>query len=256
VLAVVGRALPAAWLGAAATQQDPLYCERPQLKGHVATLDYITTAWVSMEGSFDDYWSARGKNLRQNLRKQRRKLADEGIQTHVEVLTEPSLVAQGVADYAALEQAGWKSAGGTAVATDNAQGRFYKSMLEAYCASGRGKIVRYRFGERVVVVELCIESQDSLVILKTTHDESIRGYSLAALMREDLFQQWWREGKLRHVEFFGRAMDWHLRWTDHTRVLYHVNWYRWPSLMRAASRLAHRVRKREAAASEPQVAPA
>jgi CelD/BcsL family acetyltransferase involved in cellulose biosynthesis len=251
LLEVVGRGCGALATGAAATQQDPLFCERPTPSaGHLATLDYIQTASVAMVGSFDEYWNARGKNLRQNLRKQRRKLQDEGVRTTLEVLTSPSSVAQGLADYAALETAGWKAGGGTAIGLDNAQGRFYAEMLDAYCSAGRGKICRYRFGDRVVVVDLCIESDDTLVVLKTTYDESIHGYSPAALMREELFQQWWQEGRLKRIEFYGPAKDWHLRWTDEVRTMYHVNWYRWPALMRTASSLGQRLRPRPAAKAQ------
>lgn len=246
LLEAIGRGLPGAALGVAATQQDPLLCPRPGDGRRLATLDYITTASVEMSGSFDDYWNARGKNLRQNLRKQRRRLADEGIVTTLEVITTPDGVAQGVADYAALESAGWKAGGGTAVSVDNAQGRFYAAVLEAYCARGRGKICRYRFGEKIVAVDLCIESDDTLVVLKTTYDESIRAYSPAALMREELFRCWWAEGRLRRIEFYGRALEWHARWSSQVRTLYHVNWRRWPALMRMASQLARRLSSRVA----------
>jgi hypothetical protein len=252
LLAAIGRSLPGLALGVAATQQDPLLCERPADGGRIGTLDYITTAWVEVAGSFEDYWNARGKNLRQNLRKQRRKLADDGVVATLEVIDTPEGVSEGVADYAALESAGWKASGGTAVSIDNDQGRFYVRMLSAFCARGRGKICRYRFGDKVVAVDLCIESDEALVVLKTTYDESIRAFSPAALMREELFRQWWEEGRLRRIEFYGRMMEWHTRWTDRSRTLYHVNWYRWPGLMRVASRVAKRVQSRSAA---PAAAP-
>jgi len=232
-------------------KQRPAACSTD---GSVSALDYITTASVEVNGRFDDYWNARGKNLRQNLRKQRRKLQDDGIATSLEVISVAHDVERGVAAYGALESAGWKASGGTAISPDNAQGRFYRDVLESYCALGRGKICLYRFGEQVVVVDLCIESDDTLVVLKTTYDESIRSYSPAALMREELFQQWWQQGRLRRIEFYGPVMDWHLRWTDQVRTLFHVNWYRWPTLMRTASQLAQRWRPRTTAPHTAQEA--
>jgi CelD/BcsL family acetyltransferase involved in cellulose biosynthesis len=255
LLQAAGRCMPGPALGVAATQQDPLYCQRPQGNGgSVSALDYIKTASVEVSGRFEDYWNARGKNLRQNLRKQRRKLQDDGIDTSLEVISAPRDVGRGVAAYGALESAGWKASGGTAISPDNAQGRFYSDMLESFCARGRGKICLYRFGAQVVVVDLCIESDDALVVLKTTYDESIRAFSPAALMREELFQQWWQQGRLRRIEFYGPVMEWHLRWTDQVRTLFHVNWYRWPTLMRTASQLAQRWRPRAAAAHTTQEA--
>ena len=46
-------------------------------------------------GSFDDYWNARGKNLRQNMKKQRAKLQKDGVATRLETLTRAEDVAAG-----------------------------------------------------------------------------------------------------------------------------------------------------------------
>lgn len=247
LLQVLGRALPGLSLGVAASQQDPLSTPRPRSEGHISTLDYIETAFIDVTGSFTDYWEARGKNLKQNLRKQRRKLADEGIALTLEAVRSPAGIAQAVEDYAKLESAGWKAGGGTAVASGNQQARFYQRMLERYGERGRACVYRYRFGEQVVVVDLCIESDDSIVVLKTTYDESIRAYSPAALMREDAFRAIWEEGRIRRIEFFGPKMEWHTRWSEQSRVLYHVNWYRWPSVVQLASRLARALRPQPSA---------
>lgn len=255
LLSVIGRALPGLTLGVGVTQQDPLYCARPADEPALKTLDYITTAAVDVAGSFDDYWNERGKNLRQNLRKQRRKLADEGMTPSLEQVRSRRDVAQAVADYAILENAGWKSDGGTAVSVDNDQGLFYRKVLEALCDGGRGLVCRYRFGDRIVAVDLCIESEDAVVVLKTTYDESIRAYSPAALMREELFRQWWEGGRIRRIEFYGPQMEWHTRWTEQSRTLYHVTWYRWPAVVRGLSRvLQHRRAAPAADASAPSPA--
>jgi hypothetical protein len=157
-------------------------------------------------------------------------------------------MAQAVEDYGRLESAGWKAAGGTAVSPDNAQGRFYRTMLEAFCRAGRGRVYRYWFGERVVAIDLCIEGGGALVILKTTYDESIKTISPASLMRQEAFRSLFDERRLTRIEFYGRLMEWHTRWTNDVRTMYHVNYFRWPFLQRV-KRLAMRVRmKRERSA--------
>lgn len=254
LLGAIGRAMPGLAIGVAATQQDPLFNLRPRDDGGVKTLDYIVTAAIEVAGSFDDYWNARGKNLRQNLRKQRRKLADEGLATTLEIASAPDEMRQGVADYGRLESAGWKAQGGTAVAADNPQGRFYCSMLERFAARGRGKILRYRIGGRIAVVDLCIESDDALVVLKTTYDEALGNYSPAALMREEFLRQVWEAGRIRRIEFYGRMMEWHTRWTDQWRTMYHVNWHRWPALTSLAARLRQQLRPAAGAPVQPRLA--
>jgi hypothetical protein len=232
LLSALAKRLPGAALLIGVTQQDPAYIPRPTDSPSLQTLDYIQTARLPVSGSFDDYWSQRGKNLRHNMKRQRAKLTQDGVATHLETLTRAEEVAAAMDDYARLESAGWKVAGGTAISSDNAQGRFYRTMLQAFCESGKGRIYRYRFGERVVAVDLCIEGNGALVILKTTYDESIKTISPAFLMRQEAFANLFAEERINRIEFYGRVMEWHTKWSNDIRTMYHVNYYRWPLLPR------------------------
>lgn len=122
-------------------------------------------------------------------------------------------------------------------------------MLEAYCCQGEGKLYRLWFGDRVVAVDLCIKSAESLVILKTTYDESQQGYSPAFLMRHAAFADLFSAGGLARIEFYGKVMDWHKRWTDHWRTLYHINFYRRGWVREGIEAIA-RIRNRSAPRSQ------
>lgn len=229
------RALPGCALQLGLTQCDPLLLARPAQTERVRTLDYIDTARidVSAESGFDAYWQARGKNLRANLKKQRNRLALDGITTRLETLSEECDMARAVADYGRLEGAGWKARGGSAVDADNAQGHFYRAMLENCARAGQARVYRYWFNDRVVAMDLCILERDCIVILKTAYDESVAtNLSPALLMREEATGALFEEGRFARIEFYGRVMEWHTRWTDTVRTLYHLNHYRWPLLAR------------------------
>ena len=79
------------------TQQDPDTDARPASRGTVRTLDYIRTAHITTEVSFDAYWEMRGKNLRQNLKKQRNRLARDGNATRLQINMAVAEMAQAVA---------------------------------------------------------------------------------------------------------------------------------------------------------------
>lgn len=225
-LASLLRDLPGIALMAAITQQDPAVIPRPVATPRLRTLDYIETARVEVTGSFDAYWTARGKNLRTNVKRQHARLASDGIAVCLEVVDTPDRVAAAIADYGRLESAGWKADGGTAVSADNAQGRFYTSVFESACARGTGRIFRYLFDGKVVAMDLCLEEAGVLVILKTTYDENWKSVSPASLMRHAYFQRIFADDRVRRVEYFGKVMEWHRRWTEDIRTLYHVNCYR------------------------------
>lgn len=227
------QALPGLALGLGLTQLDPRLCRRPADGGAWQTLDYISTSWVDVAGSFDDYWAQRGKNLRQNTRKQLNKLQAEGLAVRLDCVSDPADVDAALAQYGALETAGWKADTGTAIAADNDQGRFYGGMLKRFCAQGRGRLYRYWFGDAVVAMDLCIDNGPLVVILKTAYDERHRAVSPSTLMRHEQFRQWWQEGRYQRIEFYGKTMEWHTRWTDSHRMLYHANAYRWAGLRRA-----------------------
>jgi CelD/BcsL family acetyltransferase involved in cellulose biosynthesis len=227
------QALPGFPLMLALTQIDPMLMPRPLDGPCTRTLDYIDTARLTLKGGFDAYWNTRGKNLRGNLKKQRARLERDGVATRMQVDRAPGDMAQGVADYARLETSGWKGAQGTAVGADNAQGRYYRAMLEALAARGAASVYRYYFGEQLVAMDLCVEDGESIVVLKTAYDESVpSNLSPTLLMREEACRTLFDGGRFARLEFYGRVMDWHIRWTEEVRTMYHVNYYRWPGLGR------------------------
>ena len=247
LLATLMRKLPGLPLVVGLTQCDPLLLSRPAASAGLQSADYIDTARIIVTGSFDEYWAARGKNLRANLKKQRTRMIKEDIVARMDALTAPKDMAEAVAQFGLLESAGWKAQGGTAIHPDNAQGRFYRSMLEGFCRRGAGTMIRYFFNDKVVAMDLCIEGDDIRVILKTTYDESVPShYSPAFLMREESCQQMFAEKRYGKLEFYGKVMDWHTKWTDDVRTLYHVNSYRWPILLRLHTIVKNRLRRQQA----------
>jgi CelD/BcsL family acetyltransferase involved in cellulose biosynthesis len=223
-------------LGLSVTQIDPLVAERKPDTDRVRHSDYIDTGWVALDEfpDFDSYWAARGKNLRQNMRKQRNKLAAEGVALAMKVFREPGDMALAIKEYGDLESSGWKAASGTSIHPDNAQGRFYRALLEEAARQGEAAVYKYLFDDKVVAVNLCLQRGETLIVLKTTYDESIKQFSPAFLLRENELQEIYREGKVKRIEYFGRMMDWHTKLTDNKRTVYHLTVYRWPLLMRLA----------------------
>jgi CelD/BcsL family acetyltransferase involved in cellulose biosynthesis len=209
------------------TQVDPLLAPRDaDTQGSLST-DYIDTAWVDIEGDFAAYWNARGKNLRQNMHKQRAKLAAEGISLSMRCLTNAAEMADAVARYGTLESSGWKGKQGTAIHRDNAQGRFYTFIMENACHRGEGSVFEYFFGDKLVAANLLVQRNKVLVRLKTTYDETVKPYTPAFLLQQEQLEHSFHENRIKHMEFFGKVMEWHTRWTDKRRTIYHLTVFRW-----------------------------
>ena len=232
------------------TQQDPASLPRPSRSRRLSTFDYIRTARIEFPPSFETYWQSRSKNFRQNVTRQRNRIKREQIEARLECLTDPADMARAVADYARLETAGWKAEEGTAVRLEDPQGRFYVKMLTAFAERGESFVYRYRFADRVVASDLCILRDGTLYILKTAYDEAQQGLSPAHLMRVDAFAQAIDAGRLRKVEFYGPVKEWHTRFTDDIRTMYHANFYRLPVLKRL-----HEARRARREKPAPDAAP-
>lgn len=232
-------ALPGFPLMLGLTQCDPMLMARPADSDGIRTLDYIDTARITLAPGFEAYWQARGKNLRSNLKKQRKRLQTDGIETRLQVCTAAQDMTAAVADYGRLETGGWKAAAGSAVSEDNQQGHFYRQLLEAFARRGAARVYRYWIGERLAAMDLCVEGGGCLVVLKTAYDEELdKTLSPALLMREEACRDIFAEPRFDRIEFYGRVMEWHRRWTDEVRTMYHVNRYRWCVLAKLHKLLA------------------
>jgi CelD/BcsL family acetyltransferase involved in cellulose biosynthesis len=220
------RALPATALLLSITQLDSLYVPRPADTATLRLDDYIETGWIELTGTFEEYWAGRGKNLRQNMRKQLNKLAAEGTAVEFRTISEASDMAAAVARYGEVESAGWKAESGTAIHPDNEQGRFYAELLTIEAAHGSALVHEYWLDGGLAASNLCLVHDKTLVVLKTTYDEKYTQLSPAFLLRLAQTQSAYETGDVDRIEFYGRKRDWHTRWTEKFRTVYHASAYR------------------------------
>jgi CelD/BcsL family acetyltransferase involved in cellulose biosynthesis len=226
ISAALAKALPGPCFQLGITRQDPLIRSRVADSSVMRSLEYVTIARLSISGSFDAYWASRGKNLRQNLKKQRNKLERDSTPIRFLCWDDVGDMARAVTRYADLESSGWKSQGGTALARGGAQARFYTDLLEQFAASRSARVFELYFGDKLVASDLCLFRDRVLIMLKTTHDEHLPQMSPAMLLKQEIIRHGCEAGEFDTVEFYGKAMDWHLRLTEDLRDMYHVNIYR------------------------------
>ena len=253
-LASLMRSLPGYALQLGVLQQDPDCSGFSAVNGSdwVEKLNYIQTARIPLEGTFQEYWDGRESRLRRNNDRLRRRMAEKGLRLDFIAIRDPAQVGDAIAQLARLESKGWKAKEGTAVSVDNAQGRFYHALLEDFCARDEGVIYQLRIDGQVVATDICVTRGEMLVLLKTAYDEDWSVYSPAFLLREDIVRELYSAGTVRSYEFYGPLMEYQLRWTRNIRTLYHLTCfrYRW---VRSARNLAKRMRKHQP--STPSASP-
>ena len=169
-LAELMRSLPGYALQLSVLQQDPDYAMvPPALEGQrFETVEYIKTARISLGGTFEQYWKARSINLRHNVSRRRRRMLEKGFVPELVTLCKVEDMADGLKAYAKLESKGWKAQAGTAVTLDNAQGRFYQEIFDAFSARGEAVIYQFRANGQVIATDLCLIRDDVLIFVQTT----------------------------------------------------------------------------------------
>jgi Acetyltransferase (GNAT) domain len=227
------RALPGYALGLGVLQQDPditVFRGMTERRG-VEVVQYIETARVSVNRSFEDYWNLRGSDLVENVARRKRRLERLGIRFELLEDREPGRVSESVAEYGRLESTGWKASQGTAVTAENQQGCFYREILERFCERKEGVIYRLLFDGKTVASQLGLQRDGMLILLKMAYDESVREMSPGFLIQAEMFKAIFAERKITQIEFFGRVREgWTKKWTNETRSMFHVNVYRYPAM--------------------------
>lgn len=251
------QSLPGHALQLSVLQQDPDYAMVPSAleDQRFETMDYIETARISLVGTFEEYWKGRSIKLRQNVGRRRRRMIEKGFVPELVTLRRVEDMADALKAYASLESKGWKAQSGTAVMLDNAQGQFYQEIFEGFCHRGEAVIYQLRANGEVIATDLCLVRNEILILLKTTYDEDWNEYSPAILMREEIMKQLFAEGRVRQLEFYGRAMDWHRQWTQDIRTMYHVNCFRYAwvrSLKSFKNKAVSREREQDKPAAQEQ----
>jgi len=244
------RSLPGYTIQLGVLQQDP-DCSGLSLGNGcdwVEKLDYIQTARIPLDGTFEEYWAAREGRLRKNNDRLRRRMAEKGLRLDFTIIRDPAGVGEAIAEFGRLEAKGWKAKEGTAVSVDNDQGRFYRALLEDFCARGEGVIYQLLIDGQVVAMDICVTRGEMLVLLKTAYDEDLSVYSPAFLLREDIIRELFSGGQVRNFEFYGPLAEYQLRWTRDIRTLYHLTCFRhrW---VRSARDLVKRMRTHQPAAA-------
>jgi len=222
------RSLPGYSLGLSVLQQDPDSTVFANLNRslRVESSDYITTSRLTVTGGFGDYWKGTGRYFVDDLRRQTRRLEEQGIRMEFEAVRDPVRVAECIRDYSRLEGTGWKGREGTAVTVENRQGLFYREIMENFCRSGEGVIYRLVFNGKVVASDLCLERDGMTVVLKIAYDENLQGISPGKFIHREILKCLFGDGKSKVLEWYGRIHEWQTKLGSTPRTMFHLNFYR------------------------------
>jgi CelD/BcsL family acetyltransferase involved in cellulose biosynthesis len=186
-----------------------------------------TTVGVSCAGSFDAYWESRSKDLKHNMRRYLKRINEEYAENWAFIRhADASSIGAAVDRYAALESRGWKGKEGTALTQDNAQGKFYRGLLESKAAQGHAAVYELRFGDALAASRLTISGPTMHIILKTTYDEELSRFAPGRVHLHLLLKALFEDSVRRPVEFYTRANKDTMAWSTDQRDIETATLYR------------------------------
>jgi CelD/BcsL family acetyltransferase involved in cellulose biosynthesis len=221
------RALPGLVLQLDLLCNDPLFGKLASACGPLLQAsDHALTMNVDLSGNFEHYWEARSKQLRKNLRRQQKKLVDDGVEQKWALVVDAADMAAAVDRYAALEGRGWKGQAGTALASFPAQLAFYRELMLDHAAQGAACVAELWLGQRLAASRLIIAGESMAVILKTTYDETLQAYAPGRLLLHEVIRRAFVLWPGRCLEFYTNANADQLAWATGQRHIRHLTVYR------------------------------
>jgi CelD/BcsL family acetyltransferase involved in cellulose biosynthesis len=121
---------------------------------------------------------------RKKLRQHRRRL-EEKAELENRIATTPDNISAAFEDFLALEAAGWKGRGGTALLSSQSEADFARRMVAALAARGDAAVHALYQQGRAVASQVVLRAGPVAFTWKTAYDESLGDYSPGMLLLED-----------------------------------------------------------------------
>lgn len=175
----------------------------------------VEQAFVTISGTFEAYEATVSRNVREDVRRRRRRLEGMGAVT-LDVEDGTQRLDQLLDEGFAVEGSGWKSAAGTAISSAAETDSFYRSISSWAAGNGNLRLFYLRLDGRCIAFDLALLAGGALFGLKGGYDPALAQYSPGKLLQAATLRHAFEVGLSRY-EFLGAAERHKLQWATGTR---------------------------------------
>jgi CelD/BcsL family acetyltransferase involved in cellulose biosynthesis len=172
--------------------------------------------YLPIAGTWDGFEHGLSGKFRQNLRNRLARLRRIG-EPALEMLGDGPLLETAVADSIRLEESGWKRNAGTAIVSDPAVHRFYRSLAPRAAANGWLRLMFLTVGGQRIATSYAFAYDRRLFLCKTgydpAHDTCAPFKLLTYFGLRDAFARGFVE-----LDFLGDTEAWKREWTTASRA--------------------------------------
>ena len=156
--------------------------------------------------------------FRQNLRRRRRRLAEQGeVKYFVVDGKDPKKLDEALADFFVIEASGWKGKGGTAIAQKPELVGFYTQLARDAAKRGALALGFLTLGGKPVAAHMTLIHAGRSFLLKLGYDESFHEFSPGQQLVSEAIRDACQRG-LREFDFLGPWMEWKADWETKVRT--------------------------------------
>ena len=218
----------------------------------------LRSPYLRLPAQYEQVEASLDAKFRQNLRRRRRRLAEQGEVTYVQVAgKDANELDCALADFFVIEASGWKGRGGTAIAQRPELVGFYTQIARDAARRGALALGFLEVANRRIAAHLSLVHAGRHYLLKLGYDEAFHEYSPGQQMTGEMIRESCRRG-LAEFDFLGPCMEWKLDWEPalrtHTwltifrptragRLVHEARYTAWPVARAVAGRLRGALRK-------------
>ncbi len=171
--------------------------------------------YVDLAEGWESYAARLGRKLRSELRRRRRRLAEQG-EVEFEYSDGRERLDALLDEGFRIEGAGWKGERGSSIASQPATLRFYRSLARWAADRGSLRLALLRVGGRAIAFDFALEDGGVHALLKTGFDPAWGRWAPGMLLRHEMLERAFAAG-LERYDFLGADEPWKLEWTQTTR---------------------------------------
>lgn len=205
---------------------DPLHVSSDIDVQTMDSTQHVKTMSIRNTRSFSEYLAERPRSLRNNIRRNERRLSDEAKRLSIQYIYSVDGMDMAVEKHGQLEQAGWKGVAGTAITQGTAQGDFYAEIMRREAECGRAMVIQLYVDEKLAASRLIIMGGEIAVMLKTAYDESLSRFAVGRVLLKIAIERILDSSEIHWIEFYTNASVDQLQWATDSRFIEHRSIYR------------------------------
>ncbi len=188
--------------------------------GHeTETEKLIACPYMEMGGDFEAYYKGLGKNLKHDVAKKSRRLAEQGLEPDFEVVTR---VDESVLrELQELNRKRFEATGHRSFFLREDRYAFLQDLATAFSERGWWLLFLFRVKGRLVAYRLCFAYNGTVYDWNTSYDVEYSQYSLGKILLKPVLQYCFEKG-YRKFDFMAGDEDYKLKWTDRIRTNYQI----------------------------------